>query len=158
MLFTFSCRKSEKFPDTPSIEWVSHERIPASGVPEEIVCNLYFTDGDGDIGSANKGAFDTCNTDAYDLYIRYFEKSGGEFVEIFPKDTASCLYFHQKLPDITPEGQNKILEGNLFVPFVYLGYPEKANVDSIKFEIILKDRAGRKSNVLTSPPIFIPPR
>lgn len=157
VVFT-SCKKDDAFPDTPTLKWEDHEIVSENSTIDEIVLNLAFTDGDGDIGSDSQGGFDTCNTANYDLYIRYFEKVDGSFEEVFPKDTANCLYFHQRFPDLMPEGQNKILEGNIFAPFVYLGYPENSNVDSIKFELILKDRAGHESNVVLSPSVFIPPQ
>lgn len=157
LVFT-SCKKEKVFPDTPALEWEGHEIISENTTIDEIVLNLAFTDGDGDIGSADQGGFDTCNAQAYDLFIRYFERVGGNYEEVFPRDTANCLYFHQRFPDLMPEGQNKILEGNIFAPFIYLGYPENSNVDSVKFELTLKDRAGNQSNVVTSPAIAIPPQ
>lgn len=152
------CKKDQVFPDTPSLKWVDYEIVPENGPIDEIVLNLAFTDGDGDIGSGSQTAFDTCVAESYDLLIRYFEKVNGSFQEVFPVDTTSCLYFHQRLPDLTPKGQNKILEGNIYAPFIYLGYPSRVGVDSIKFEVILKDRAGNKSQVATSPGLFIPPQ
>ncbi|WP_417601146.1 hypothetical protein [Owenweeksia hongkongensis] len=151
------CKKDKAFPDTPNLKWDDYEIMPENGPIDEIVLNLAFTDGDGDIGSGSQNAYDTCNSQSYDLFIRYFEKVGGSYQEVFPVDTTSCLYFHQRFPDITPEGQNKILEGNIYAPFIFLGFPSNANVDTIKFEVVLKDRAGNKSNVATSPGIFIPP-
>lgn len=153
-----SCKKDKTFPDTPGLKWLDHEMVPESGPIDEIVLSLTFTDGDGDIGSGSENAYDTCNSQSYDLFIRYFEKVNGNYTEVFPVDTSSCLYFHQRLPDITPEGQNKILEGTINAPFVFLGYPSHANVDTIKFEAVLKDRAGNKSNIASSPGIFIPPQ
>ncbi len=161
LVFTFTlkgCQKDKAFPDTPNLKWVDYEIVPQNGPIDEIVLNLSFTDGDGDIGSGNQNIFDTCNSQAYDLFIRYFEKVGGNYEEVFPVDTTSCLYFHQRLPDLTPEGQNKILEGNIFAPFIYLGYPTNSSVDTIKFEVVLKDREGNKSQIASSPGIFIPPQ
>ena len=152
------CKKGTAFPDTPKLKWVDYEVVPENGPIDEIVLNLSFTDGDGDIGSGSDNPYDTCNAQSYDLFIRYFEKINGNYQEIFPVDTTSCLYFHQRLPDITPEGQNKILEGNIYAPFVYIGYPSNGNVDTIKFEVVLKDRAGNKSNIASSPGLFIPPQ
>ena len=151
-----ACKKDDAFPDTPTLKWENHEIISNTNPVDEIVLNLAFTDGDGDIGSGGQPPSEPCNVNDYDLFIRYFEKVGGSFEEVFPKDTGSCLFFHQRFPDLMPEGQNKILEGNIYAPFIYLGYPSQADVDSVRFELMLKDRAGNESNIVTSPSIFIP--
>ncbi len=154
-LSVVSCRKNENFSDTPKLEWRSHEIVDdPSTNRREILLTVYFTDGDGDIGRDNTNNLDPCNVNSYDLRIKYFEQVSGSLVEITPNDT--CLFFHNIIPNLTPEGQNKTLEGDLITTFSYLAYPENANVDSVRFDFQLFDRNGNVSNMLSSPMIFIP--
>lgn len=123
--------------------------------------SLYFTDGDGNVGSEGlRQVTDTCTSANYlqflenfDLFIYYYEKVNGQYREVFPAD--SCLPFHNILPDLTPEGQNKTLEGDIRTPFDYANFPRNNGVDSIRFDFILKDRARNESNRLRSPAIAV---
>lgn len=156
MLFIFSCRKASDFPNTPDLTWIAHEiQDEAATNRRSIQLHVFFTDGDGDIGLPEGQPYDTCDKDGYNLQISYYEKVGGSFVEILPQDP--CLPFHNIIPEIEV-GQNKVLEGDLYTTFSYLSYPENPNVDSVRFELVLVDRAGNRSDIAASPSIFIPPR
>lgn len=162
-LALFACKDTERFTDRPLLEW----REAQFGFIGDTVDNrrvlrlqLYFTDGDGDVGSGTS-AIDTCNLDNYsaflnnyDLFIYYFERVDGQYLSIPPAD--SCLPFHNILPNLTPEGQNKTLEGDIITPFDYANFPQNNGVDSIRFELELKDRSGKRSPRVYSPAIAIP--
>ncbi len=158
-LLLASCGKdADKFDIVPYVEWRGYE-IEVIGDPgdnrKNIILQLYFTDRDGDIGLRQENIpTDSCNTDNYSLFIKYFEKVGGSFREIVPVD--SCQPFHNHLPYLTPDGQNKVLEGDINAAFSYLAFPKNPGVDSVKFEVYIKDRANHVSNIAYSPSIFIP--
>lgn len=158
ILLLQGCGKGKKFNTTPHLEWRGAEIVDSEGNRREILLTTYFTDGDGDIGRETTDS--PCDVDSYDFLIRYFEKVNGSFKEIQPKSMTppdDCQPFHNVLPNITPEGQNKTLEGELTVTFSYLGFPQNGSqVDSVRFELQLVDRGGHKSEVVTSPSIFIP--
>lgn len=160
-----ACKQNENFDERPHLEWrnASFGFIGDSADNRQIVeLTVYFTDGDGDVGSRDYGlGADTCdlnNYDAflanYDLFIYYFELKDGRYVEIPPAD--SCLPFHNILPDLTPSGQNKTLEGDIMTPFDFSSFPTLNSVDSIKFELVLKDRSRKASNRVYSPAIAVP--
>lgn len=153
----FSCAPDDKFEDVPYLEWDEAEFIEEEDTTSNrwyVKVSLYFTDGDGDVGfEQNVQDTGACDTNNYDLFLRYFEQVDGTFVEQFPDDP--CQPFHNALPYLTPEGQNKTLEGYIKSPFDYSGFP-KNNTDSIKFEVYITDRAGHSSNVVSSPSIFVP--
>lgn len=154
-----SCDDGPKFDDTPYLEWRDHafER-DTSNNNSKVIMTTYFTDGDGDVGR-EKSPYD-CETqynlfiNDFDMFVRYFEKVNGKYLEVFPPD--SCLPFHNYLPDLTPEGQNKTLEGEIELRFNYTGLPINAGVDSVKFELQLQDKQDHRSNIAYSPAIFIP--
>lgn len=159
LMVTFiSCERTVDFPDEPYLEW----RDAIYSFDEDTTSNrrnfelqAYFTDGDGDIGLIDGTPYDTCSFEDYNFQIKYFEKVGGSFIEIQPQD--SCLSFSNMIPDITPEGQNKALEGVIKSKFEYSFYPENSSADSIKFEVRLRDRAGNLSSWVMSPAIVSPP-
>ena len=125
---------------------------------KRVIMVTYFTDGDGDVG--REGPRFNCEDqyeafiNDFDIYVRYFEKLNGSFQEVFPVD--SCLPFHNYLPNLTPEGQNKTLEGEIELRFNFTGLPFNPGVDSVRFELQLEDRSGKRSNIAYSPSIFIP--
>lgn len=157
-----ACEQDRKFADEPNLQWRSHEvRYLGDSADNRRVIDLtlYFTDGDGDIGREDLSFNDSCNLDnynrfleRYDLFIYYYEKVNGQFREIPPLD--SCLPFHNILPDLMPEGQNKTLEGDITTPFDYANFPS-FNTDSIRFEFVLRDRGGRESKRVSSNAIAI---
>lgn len=153
LLSLFACRKSGQFPDTPMLEYRSYSFESEQGTNRQnYILTTYFTDGDGDIGILEGTSIDTCSVSDYNFLIRYFEKINGSFTEIPAAD--SCLPFHNIIPDITPEGQNKILEGEIIATFPYSGLP-LFNTDSIQFEFVLIDRAGNRSLPVKTTPIAL---
>ena len=159
-----SCDDGPKFEDTPFLEWRSDDyEIDDVTNNSKVIMTTYFTDGDGDVG--REGSSFDCEDqyeafiNDFDMYVRYFEKVSGNYVEIVPGvdgNLDSCLPFHNYLPNLTPEGQNKTLEGEIELRFNFTGLPLNPGVDSVRFELQLQDRAGNRSNIANSPSIFIP--
>ncbi len=154
LMIIISCRKNTEFPDIPMLKWKSAKIVTDEGFIEKINLTVFFTDGDGDIGREDLDNLDPCKIESYDFRIKYFEKVNGSFIEIFPRNP--CLPFHNIIPNLTPDGQNKTLEGDLTTTFSYLAYPENAGIDSVRFNFQLFDRDGNESNILTTPVIVIP--
>lgn len=158
VMLATACRKDpDQFSEIPHVEWREAE-LEVVGNPQDnrrnLILKVYFNDRDGDIGVAPGSTPDSCDYSDYNLFIHYFEKVGNSYEEILPTD--SCLPFHVILPDLTPQGQNKVLEGEINNTFSYFAFPRNPGVDSVKFEVQLKDRAGHMSNIAYSPAIFIP--
>lgn len=152
-LMFVGCRKSGSFDDTPILTYKSYEFLEdASTGRDNYLLTIFFTDGDGDVGKFKGQPFDTCSESGYNFLIKYFEKVGSDFKEISPRD--NCLPFHNIIPDITPEGQNKTLEGDIIATFPYAGFPLNIT-DSIRFEFILVDRSGKRSEPVQSETIPI---
>ncbi len=158
-----ACEQDQKFDDIPNLQWrkASLRYLGDSADNRRVVdLTMYFTDGDGDIGREGMSSSDTCQLsnydrflERYDLFIYYYEKVNGQYREIPPID--SCFPFHNILPDLMPEGQNKTLEGDITTPFDYANFPANRNADSIRFELMLIDRSGNKSPRIISDPIAI---
>ena len=145
MLMASSCEKQEDFPIIPAIE-MSEKQIYEN--PTEII--IKFTDGDGDIGLDESDTeppydFDTVNFNKYyyNLLMYYYEKQGDEWVYV----ELAVPYFY-RVPNITPTGQNKTLNGEIKVNLPTL---PNNRPDSVRLEIELIDRALHESNLLTTP-------
>ena len=65
------------------------------------------------------------------------------------------LFYSYRVPNLTPDGQYKALNGDIIaklrVPPIYV-----PGHTIVKFEITLTDRAGHKSNIVTSNEITLP--
>lgn len=146
-----SCVKEREFPPQPSIEfkkYVVYKRDSAD-------CIISFKDGDGDIGILSG---DTISPDDFVLKYLYKDNVTGVF-KPFDVDPATIpidtLFYSYRVPNITPNGQYKSLEGEikakLRTPPLY--HPDHKVV---KFVITLRDRAGNMSNMVTSNEIVLP--
>ncbi len=159
MLLPFiACKKNAQFSDKPFLEYKAYRFVNSQDTTtnrRSIEFTIYFTDGDGDLGSDDEPK-DSCDTSINNFFIRYFEKVGTNFVEVQPRD--SCLPFDSRIPDITPGGSNPVLEGDIITFFDYSGFPANTDVDSIRFEFKAIDRAGNESNVSVTPSIPAPGR
>ncbi|NNC82619.1 MAG: hypothetical protein HKN79_03505 [Flavobacteriales bacterium] len=128
----YACDKDNSFPPTPYIEYEGVELIP-----DTAIIQLYFRDGDGDIGS-----LDSDGCPPYDIYFDYEEMVDGEWTPV-DRDYNWCVN------SLTPQGQDKTLEGDIFVSASLVSLSE--NQDSIRFILHLRDRAGNESNAVTTP-------
>jgi len=159
-LLLFSCKKDNQFPDTPQITFLAFDQVKdISGKDSSGVLRFTFTDGDGDIGLTPADTFPPYNKGSiyyFNFFISYYEKQNGNWVKIvvpgFPPGS-DTLSNNSRMPYITPEGQNKALEGeiqmslftnNPFSPF-----------DTIKYEVTIADRALNRSNQITTREIVL---
>lgn len=144
---TYSCKKDKEYPIEPAIEMSSRQVYQS---PSKII--ISFTDGDGDIGLDQGDTLDPYNYQEdpfnkyhYNLLLYYFEKQGDEWVEV----QTAVDYFY-RVPNITPTGQNKALNGEIEVDLTL----PITRPDSIRYDIELIDRALHVSNLLTTPVIY----
>mgnify|MGYP006107053455 FL=1 len=156
LFMCFSCLKPVTYPNEPTIEYVG---FVSEGDTGKITFS--FTDGDGDVGlSQNQLSppYDTSSYYYYNLYINYYEMMDGAWVRAtadpggnnFP--TADSITFSYRLENLTPSGQNKALRGEIeIVMEPYYFNPISNHSDSIKFSILLIDRAQNHSNLVESP-------
>lgn len=144
----YGCLKPDKYPPEPSIEFKSFEQMGDSG---KIVFS--FTDGDGDIGLGENETtppFDTSSKFYNNVFIRYFEKVNGTFVQGVGA-TGDPVEFTYRTEKLTPSGKNKALKGTIIIYIIPSFYnPFSANSDTIKFDIQLADRSLNLSNIVES--------
>lgn len=147
-----SCVKKEKYPDEPVIEFIDLIKVNnALGVDEKGILVFSFTDGDGDLGLEQGDTFPPFNRQSeyyYNLFIDFYELQMDSLVKI-PLE----IPMHQRIPNLTPEGQSKAIKGEIEAE-LFINNP-LSPYDTIAFEFYIYDRALNKSNVVRTPLIVI---
>lgn len=147
---TTSCVKEKHFPPQPVIEF---EKFVSYG-NDSADCFIKFKDGDGDIGIISGN---TISED--DLKMKYLYKdTGGVFLPVdssFGTTQFDTLFYSYRVPNITPDGQYKALDGQIKIKL--RSAPIFGPHSIVKFEITLKDRAGNISNMVSTNEITVIP-
>lgn len=151
--FFASCISTTTYPPIPVIEYKDFVKYGSDSAH----FIFSFKDGDGDIGFEQGDTLPPFNPSSiyyFDLYMKYYYKlpDGSFSVYVFP-GTTDTLAFTFRIPNITPKGQNKVLDGSITtkLPKPYWKTPHKV----IKFEAFIFDKALHKSNVITTPEIIV---
>lgn len=160
LLFFYGCKKQEQFSAIPSLTFVALDQLKdTSGKDSSGVLRLQFTDGDGDMGLSPSDTFPPFNYGSkfyYNFFINYFEKQNGEWVKIvLPpiEPGGDTLTNNSRIPDLTPVGQNKVLQGDLI--FELFTNNPFSPYDTIKYDITITDRALNRSNMVTTGEIIL---
>ena len=131
-----SCSDEETFPVTPAISFKSLEKFQSLSGLDSLVLTFSFTDGDGDIGSAASDTF------GRDVYARLFERNSGVFEEA---PLGAPLEY--RVPYLEPRGNNSSLKGDIRIS---IDYNIQRPNDTIYYKVLLEDRAGNRSNEITT--------
>ena len=159
IFFLASCSKSEDYPVEPRIELIGWNKVKTDQGKDSIIrININFTDGDGDIGLSPEDTaspFRLSDRFFYTLFVDIYSIENGQAEKMlipgldplsYFRDT---VHFHQRLPNITPEGKNKNIKGDLEVSTSF--FVMKINglqPDSVFYRITLYDRQLHASNTL----------
>ena len=148
-LLLSGCLKTEEFPVEPRITFDSFEFFGDSAS-----LTISFTDGDGDIGLGASDVappYDTASEYYYNLFLGYSEKLNGEWVDVDFEEPISY-----RIPRITPTGQNKALEGEIAVAIDPFPLFITGNSDTVRYSVVLVDRALNRSNEVNTGEILVP--
>ena len=154
LIFTLildSCKKIEKLPAVPHIEFTSFTIFDTTDILGNISkggrLRFHFEDGDGDMGlNAPLGV----QTDSTNLFFTLFRKKGGTMSPAPDNDPLKPSAY--RVPYMERLGQNKILKGTISVTFLYLFFN---NTDTIRYDFYIKDRALNESNVVSTSEIVL---
>ena len=145
-----ACLKPEEFPPEPIIRF---KEFKTFGDSAALV--ISFTDGDGDIGLGQGDTFPPFDEMPYifNLFVEYEELQNGEWVRF---EGFQFPYLHQRVPVLTPTGQNKTLEGDIMYRFT--DWPTIPNTpwDTVRYSIKLMDRALHESTTERTDEIILP--
>lgn len=131
-----SCSDEETYPVTPVIACKSLEKFQSLSGLDSLVLTFSFTDGDGDIGSAASDTF------GRDVYARLFERNNGVFEE-----APLSAPLEYRVPYLEPRGNNSSLKGDIRIN---IDYNILRPNDTIYYKVALEDRAGNRSNEIST--------
>lgn len=144
-----SCVKEKNFPVTPALEFKEYNAFGRDSAN----CIIKFKDGDGDIGVLDGDSIP-------DLRMKYlyYDTISASFLPLdydITNATFDTLFFEYRVPNITPDGQYKALDGEIKVKLRALPIYDPTHF-KVKWEITLKDRAGHLSNKVSTNEIVLP--
>lgn len=139
LFFSNGCIKLKTFPPTPVITFKSVSVTEAKQGVTPIKIIFTFTDGDGDLGLTQQ---DTSK----DVLILDIRKGLPTFAPI---------QYDYRMPYVTPEGNNKSISGEVEIDIPNTFCRPGLAVDTLKYSVQIKDRAGNKSNTLETPAIIV---
>ncbi|MCF8257728.1 MAG: hypothetical protein K9J06_09250 [Flavobacteriales bacterium] len=147
------CLKRDEFPIEPKLEYIGTvlNQSMVSQADSIGFVRFRFTDGDGDLGlnpNDTSGSFAPGELYYHNLFVRYFEKQNGDYVEFVP-----VFPFHSRFRNLTPTGGDKSLQGIMDVGvFSRPG----SQWDTVRYEIFIVDRALNHSDTIVTEDIRVP--
>ncbi len=144
-LITVSCNKKVNRDPVPSILYngISPRTVTNGFVGDTVTIKFVVNDGDADLGNG----VDATN---HDIFVKDSRSSTGEEQKFyFPNIPKDAVLENKSMQVYTSL--------NLDAPQYFVLRPDRPNGDTLTFEIYVKDRAGNKSNIITTEPIYIQP-
>lgn len=143
-----SCTKIRQLPPEPYIEFNSFTVFDTTDILGNTCkggrLQFYFEDGDGNLGLEPP---ESTEGDTTNLYFTLFRKTDGVMEQVDDDDPMKPSSY--RIPYMEREGQNKILQGTIYITFIYLFYAEEDN-DTIRYDFYLKDRDNNFSNEVST--------
>ena len=153
----FGCKKKDPTPVAPTITF---SEAFLSATNDYSIVRFEFYDGDGDLGltqDENTGEYE------YNLFVDYYEKINGVWVLKSPlvrydndEQKYDTTYLDTRIPFIENESKDA-LEGEMEVDLIMhpLLYNNNGSPDTIKYELVLKDRALHYSNKISTTELIV---
>jgi len=157
-LFIFqACQKENQFSPIPEIRLLAFNQIVGQDLKDSSgELKIGFTDGDGDMGLLPEDTLPPYQVQGnfyYNFVVKYFEKQQGNWIEINTLPNGNPLINSARIPNITPSGQRKTLEGEISIS-LFTNNPF-STFDTIRYECFIYDRALNKSNTIQTNEIVI---
>ena len=128
-----SCKKDTSISIVPSITFDSISPNPAIKYRDSVLIVISYVDGDGDLG-----------IDSADVK------------NLFVTDSRNNVVSQFRIPQLAPTGSSIAIEGNLDIvlpPQIFTN--DNDTTETATYSIYIVDRAGHKSNTVTSKPLVI---
>ncbi len=131
-ILLFSCKKEDAVSDIPQIEFLSISPTTAQEYIDDIIVKISYADANGDLGENNP--------DIFNLFIT---------------DKRNEIEYKFRIPELTPNGSDIAIEGNFNITINGTGITSESSSQKVAYSIYVKDRAGNKSNIITTSEITI---
>ncbi len=128
-----ACKKDEVvFDTTPSIEFVSITPSSVTEFEDEVILTILYRDGDGDLG-----------------------ENDPEVKNLFVTDSRNDVQYSFRVQQLAPANADINIEGELAINLKTLSVVGSGNSESATFSVYIVDRAGNKSNTITTSAITV---
>tara|TARA_B100000795_G_C22701766_1_gene399930 strand:- start:269 stop:697 length:429 start_codon:yes stop_codon:yes gene_type:complete len=131
VVLLFSCGKEQMLSFTSEIEFKSISPITAQEYSDDIIITISYSDGDGDLGENNPNIYN-----------------------LFVEDNRNSIIYQFRIPQLAPNNSIAI-EGDLNITINGSGITNESSSQQLTYSIFVKDRAGNKSNTITTSAITI---
>ena len=128
IVFFFGCKKDDvELPIEPSIEFISISPAVVNQYSNPVTITIHYKDGDGDLGE-NKDGIKNC----------------------FVTDNRIGFTNEYRIQQLAPDGASIAIAGNLNIDIGGQVLTDSTNQQSVSFTLFVVDRAGHKSNTVTT--------
>ncbi len=133
MLFIAGCKKDEiTFPIEPKIEMVSITPPSPRQYTDPVTITIHYEDGDGDLGENND-----------------------QVKNCFVTDNRIGITYEYRIKQLAPSGVSIPIDGNLNIDLGGQVLTDSSSQQSVTYTLYVVDRAGHKSNSVTTAAVVI---
>ena len=132
VLLLFACKKDDALSVVPALEFQSISPSIAQEYIDDIIITISYADEDGDLG-----------------------ENSPDIDNLFVEDSRNGIVYHYRIPQLAPNGNEIAIEGNFNITINGSGITNSSNSQQVNYAIYVKDRAGNKSNTITTSNITI---
>ncbi len=148
VLFSISCDTESCDREAPILRFENYEynifQLSESVFIDSLIVKVAFDDCQGDIGIKD-------NETGFNLHTFQYEFVDSTWVRVEPVNPADTLAFFAKVPFSDKINEGNRLEGTVEQRFGSV----KQRSDTIRFEMMLIDRAGNRSERITTPTFIL---
>ena len=128
----FSCKKDDALSVVPTLEFQSISPSTAQEYIDDINITISYADEDGDLG-----------------------ENSPDIDNLFVEDSRNGIVYHYRIPQLAPNENEISIEGNFNIKINGTGITDESSSQQVNYNIYVKDRAGNKSNTITTSSITI---
>ncbi len=133
ILFIAGCKKDEiVFPIEPKIEVVSITPANAQQYVDPVTISIHYEDGDGDLGENND-----------------------QIKNCFVTDNRIGITYEYRIKQLAPSGASIPIDGNLNINIGGQVLTDSSTQQNVTYTLYIVDRAGHKSNSVTTGAVVI---
>ena len=127
IVLIFACEKEQVISDTPIIEFKNISPTTVQEYSDDISITISYSDGNGDLGENNP--------DIHNLFV---------------EDNRNGIVYQFRIPHLAPDNNSIAIEGDFNITINGSGITDESSSQQLNYAIYVTDRAGNKSNTITT--------